>query len=75
MSFFLLDDLVTDDRVMFFMPFDDFRPPAVPQDIGAYKEYRRRSIEFIEARNHRIRHSTSERASPHRGARCPERGP
>jgi hypothetical protein len=55
-SFFLLDDLVTEDlSVKFFMPFDDFRPPSVPKDVGTYKEYRRRSIEFIEARNHRIK--------------------
>jgi hypothetical protein len=55
-SFFLLDDLVTDDfAVRFFMPFDDFRPPPVPKDVDTYREYRRRSIEFIEARNHRIK--------------------
>jgi hypothetical protein len=55
-SFFLLDDLVTDRLgVRFFMPFDDFRPPSVPRDLAVYKEYRHRSIEFIEARNHRIR--------------------
>lgn len=55
-SFFLLDDLVTDDfDVKFFMPFDDFRPPSVPGDVNTYKEYRRRSIDFIEARNHRIK--------------------
>jgi hypothetical protein len=66
-NFFLLNDLVTDDfrvkffmpfddfRVKFFMPFDDFRPPSVPEDVDTYKEYRRRSIDFIEARNHRIK--------------------
>jgi hypothetical protein len=55
-SFFLLDDLLTDDLgVKFFMPFDDFRLPSVPEDVGTYKEYRRRSIDFIEARNHRIK--------------------
>ena len=55
-SFFLLDDLVNDDlSVKFFMPFDDFKPPPVPKDVGTYREYRRRSIEFIEARNHRIK--------------------
>jgi hypothetical protein len=55
--FFLLDDLVHDDlSVKFFMPFDDFHPPAVPRDVGVYREYRRRSIEFIEARNRRIKH-------------------
>jgi hypothetical protein len=56
-SFFLLDDLVDDDlSVRFFMPFDDFTPPPVPKDVGAYQEYRRRSIGFIEARNHRVKH-------------------
>lgn len=56
-SFFLLDDLVDDDlNVRVFMPFDDFNPPSVPRDLGVYKEYRRRSIEFIEARNQRIEH-------------------
>ena len=53
-SFFLLEDLLTDGKVKFFMPFDEFRPPAVPKDVGTYAEYRRRSVEFIEARNRRI---------------------
>ena len=70
-SFFLLDDLVTDDvDVKFFMPFDDFRPPSVPKDVVTYKEYRRRSIDFIEARNHRINNSASESVlKPHRQCR------
>ena len=35
-EFFLLHDIVTDDcsRVKFFMPFDDFKPPAVPRDVA-----------------------------------------
>lgn len=58
-DFFLLDDLVGDgDHVRFFMPFDDFRPQpggsALPKDLDTYREFRRRSIEFIEARNRRI---------------------
>jgi hypothetical protein len=36
------------------MPFDDFKTPAVPKDFDTYVEYRRRSIEFIAARNRRI---------------------
>jgi hypothetical protein len=36
------------------MPFDDFKTSAVPKDGDSYKEYRRLSIEFIEARNRRI---------------------
>lgn len=54
-GFFLLDDLITSDGdVRFFTPFDNFESPAVPNDVGTYVEYRRRSIEFIEARNRRM---------------------
>jgi hypothetical protein len=61
-DFFLLQDLVTDDSaaVRFFMPFDDFRTSSVPADDATYREFRRRSIEFIKARNRRIdRYATS----------------
>jgi hypothetical protein len=55
-DFWLLQDMVTDDysAVRFFIPFADFKPPAIPQDLDTYGEYRRRSIEFIQARNRRI---------------------
>ena len=55
-EFFLLQDMVTDDgsAVRFFMPFDDFKTRSVPGDGDEYREYRRLSIEFIEARNRRI---------------------
>jgi hypothetical protein len=55
-EFFQLQDLVTDDSssVRFFMPFDDFMSSAIPKDVDTYLEYRRLSIEFIEARNRRI---------------------
>ena len=61
-DFFLLQDLVSEDcsAVTFFMPFDDFKTPSVPKDRYTYTEYRRRSIEFIEARNRRIdRHAAA----------------
>ena len=59
-SFFLLEDLITNDgNVKFFTPFDNFTPPAIPKDVGTYVEYRNRSIEFIKARNHRIEQWTS----------------
>ena len=59
-SFFLLDDLVTNDGIVkLFTPFDEFGPPVIPNDVDTYVEYRRRSIEFIEARNHRIEQWTS----------------
>ncbi len=55
-DFWLLQDMVTDDysAVRFFAPFDDFTTRAIPQDLDTYLEYRRRSIEFIQARNTRI---------------------
>ena len=55
-DFFLLHDLVADSYqgVKFFMPFDDFKPPAVPKDVDTYQEFRRRSMDFIGARNRRI---------------------
>jgi len=61
-NFFLLEDLVTHDgNVKLFTPLDDLRPSVIPKDVGTYAEYRRRSIEFIEARNHRIEQWTSAR--------------
>jgi hypothetical protein len=54
-EYFLLQDLVDADRaVRFFMPFDDFLTPSVPKDVDTYREFRHRSMEFIEARNERI---------------------
>ncbi len=53
-DFFLLQDLVTDDEVRFFINFEDFRSAAVPRDRDTYLEFRRRSIKFTVARNLRI---------------------
>lgn len=54
-DFFLLQDLVNDaGPVRFFLPFDDFRTPAIPRDLSTYREYRQRSEEFVVARNRRI---------------------
>jgi hypothetical protein len=56
MDFWLLQDLVDDNysEVRYLMPFDESQPPAKPQDIDAYREYRRLCIEFVQARNRRI---------------------
>jgi len=55
-DFWLLQDMVTDDysAARFFTPFNDFKTPAIPQDLDTYVGYRRRTIEFILARNARI---------------------
>jgi hypothetical protein len=61
-EFFMLQDLVVGDysAVTFLMPFDDFRTSPVPGDVDTYREYRRLTIEFVEARNRRIdRHAAS----------------
>lgn len=53
---FLLQDLVNEggSTLNFFMPFDDFKAPAVPQDLATYLDYRCRCTDFIEARNRRV---------------------
>ena len=55
-GFFLLQDLVTEDgaAVRLFPPFDEFQSRPVPKDLDTYREYRRQTMEFIEARNRRI---------------------
>ena len=67
---FLLQDLVTGDYqgVRFFTrfdtPSDKFPSPAVPRDVDKYREFRRKSIDFIKARNQRIAQtSTTNRSS------------
>jgi hypothetical protein len=64
-DFFLLQDLVSEhcSAVRVFPAFDDFKTSSVPRDIDTYREYRRLSIEFIEARNRRI-----QQQPPGRGA-------
>jgi hypothetical protein len=56
-EFFLLQDAVTVDcdAVIFCAPLNDFSTAsAVPQTMAEYREYRRRAIGFIDARNLRI---------------------
>ena len=56
-DFFLLQDLVDggSGAVRFFSPFDDFKSSPVPSGVGAYLEYRDNAIDFLTARNNRIR--------------------
>jgi hypothetical protein len=58
--FFLLDDLVTAERdgirsLMTGEPVGGFSEPAYAESVTAYTAYRRRSIEFVMARNDRIK--------------------
>lgn len=55
-EFFLLQDLVTEgQQVRMFTRFDDFKASPLPQSVEDYLSYRDRAIEFIGARNQRIR--------------------
>jgi hypothetical protein len=54
---FLLNDLVTGDyaSVRFYTEFDDFPSDPLPaSSVAEYREYMRRLIDFIRARNARI---------------------
>jgi hypothetical protein len=53
-EFFLLQDLVHDGHVRFFLPFDDFKRPALPQDLGEYREYMANGKAFVRARSLRM---------------------
>lgn len=53
-DFWLLQDLVEDGQVRFWLPFNDFQGPAVPQDIETYQTYSKGREDFIAARNARI---------------------
>jgi hypothetical protein len=54
-GFWLLQDLVEDGQVRFWLPFDDFKTRAVPGDVESYLSYRQRMEDFITARNLRVR--------------------
>ena len=56
-EFFLLQDLVTDDcsAVKFFSPCGDFHSSPVPDSMASYLAYRELAVDFIGARNQRIR--------------------
>lgn len=57
-DFFLLQDLVDrHDGVRFYLPFADFDGPVLPDTMDEYKEFRRAQLEFVSARNDRMRQS------------------
>jgi hypothetical protein len=62
-DFFLLQDLLTDDgsTVDCFLPFDGFQWWPFPIDADGYAKYRRRALDFVEARNCRMEEWVSNR--------------
>lgn len=58
-DFFLLQDLVAEDysSIKFYLDFDGFEYPPLPNDVYEYRLYKKKVIEFVSARNQRIRNS------------------
>ena len=55
-DFWLLDDLVdTDGGVRLFLPSEDFTLPSRPRSLADYLAFCERTVEFVTARNERIR--------------------
>ncbi len=55
-DFFLLNDLVSKDysEIGFFMPFENFKTPAVPKTFDSYCGYKDLAMSFVNKRNQRI---------------------
>lgn len=53
--FFFLEDLICEDnKIKFYLPFDDFKTRPSFSDIDQYLLYKKRVVDFIESRNKRI---------------------
>jgi hypothetical protein len=53
-DFFLLQDLVADGVVKYFLPFDNFKTPAQSNSLADYRIYMANSMRFTAERNARI---------------------
>ncbi len=53
--FFFLEDLICEDnKIKFYLPFDDFKTRPSFSDIDQYLLYKKRVVDYIESRNKRI---------------------
>jgi hypothetical protein len=54
-EFFLLQDLLENDSIKFFLPHKEgFSRPALPIDVAEYMEYKANTMNFVLSRNRRI---------------------
>jgi hypothetical protein len=53
-DFFLLDDLVQNGEVKFYLPFDGEFGQPLPNTVDEYNEYMANTMKFVAARNQRI---------------------
>lgn len=59
-NFFLLEDLVDDDqKIKFYLPFNDFKTSPKFTDINDYLVYKKGVMNFIKSRNKRIESYTA----------------
>lgn len=64
LKFFLLDDLVDENqKIKFYLPFDDFRTPPTFSDIDEYLYYKKGVMNFIKSRNKRIDNYANQRTT------------
>ena len=60
-KFFLLDDLVDENqKIKFYLPFDDFKTKPTFSDIDEYLIYKKGVMNFIKSRNKRIENYTNQ---------------
>ena len=64
-DFFLLQDLVEENdlSIKFFLPFDSFDHPPLPNNVEEYQSYKKHLMDFLRARNQRILNSTQNQKS------------
>ena len=54
-EFFLLQDLLENGRVKFYLPFEGFGPAALPANLDDYLRYKQNSMDFVRARALRMK--------------------
>ena len=53
-DFFLLQDLVENGKIKFYLPFDNFKNPPCFYNVDEYLVYKKKIIQFVRARNARV---------------------
>jgi len=53
-EFFLLQDLIENGKIKFYLPFDNFKNPPSFFNIDEYLIYKRKVMDFVQSRNKRI---------------------
>lgn len=59
-NFFLLNDLVENGTIKFYLPFDNFKTKPSFTDVDEYLVYKKGVMDFVKARNERIEIWTNE---------------